>query len=110
MELYKRNKAVKTEFITLQSGNEHKIEWDESDENTIVCLMPGIEEGTVDVTVKAGNGCQAAQRDLVLTLEAGNHYCLKLDSGRYKNLSGENAGYVVLTASKAVSLCVCAIE
>lgn len=53
------------------------------------------------VTIKHGNGIQGVV-DLVLpSLAAGNYTFLSIDSGRFKNVSGEDKGKVIITGSAA---------
>lgn len=58
-----------------------------------------------NLTIKAGDSLQAVS-DEVIAIEAGKYVAFSVDSGRFKNLKGENAGCVVITPDVACSLAV----
>ena len=69
------------------------------DDKTLVLVQNSASsEGTV--TVKAGNGIQGVN-DLTVTVPASSTTALVLDSGRYKNVSGNDRGKVVVLGSAA---------
>lgn len=52
------------------------------------------------VTLKAGDGFQAGE-DLVHSVPASSYSIISIDSGRYKKLSGENKGKVIILGASA---------
>lgn len=81
-------------------------------EKTVKIVTPDHEEGfgillknggasSVVVTVKAGNSILSVG-DLSFTIEANSEYILNLkDTGRYKNVYGEDAGRIVIEIPEA---------
>lgn len=81
--------------------------WDERDDRmTILLHNEGSSE--VTVTVKAGDGI-AAVCDLAVPVASKSYVHLHLDSARFKRLSGNDRGKVLLTTSGAVSVAVLSI-
>ncbi len=65
------------------------------DHKTILLLVnDGSSQATA--TIKAGNGIGGAN-DLTVTLAAGKYTILVLDSSRFKNVSGNDRGKVIVT-------------
>lgn len=58
-----------------------------------------------NLTIKAGDSLQAVN-DEVIAIEAGKYVAFTVDSGRFKNLTGDYAGKVVITPSAACNLMV----
>lgn len=52
------------------------------------------------VTIKAGNGLQGTT-DLSTAVAAGSYTCIALESGYFKNVSGDDKGKVILTGASA---------
>lgn len=54
--------------------------------------------GNKTITIKAGNGLQGTN-DISLELASGEIAWVALDSGKFKNVYGENKGKVILTGT-----------
>jgi hypothetical protein len=65
-------------------------------------------EASATATIAVGNGIQGVGDDLVVTVPAGEMHGIVLDSGYFKNVSGEYKDYVKVTPS--ASLNVAAVE
>ena len=57
-------------------------------------------EANKTITIKAGNGLQGTN-DISLTLAKDEIAWVALDSGKFKNVYGENKGTVILTGTDA---------
>ena len=55
-------------------------------------------------TLAVGNGIQGAGSDLVVTIAAGKTAYLVVDSGYFKNVSGEYKDYIKVTPSAALTV------
>ena len=69
------------------------------DEKYLIAVQ-NVASAAKTVTVKAGNGFQAGE-DLVCEVPATSTVTLSLDSGRYKQVSGEDKGKVVILGADA---------
>ena len=58
------------------------------------------DTGNKTITIKAGNGLQGTN-DISVTLAKGAIAWVALDSGKFKNVYGENKGKVILTGTDA---------
>lgn len=92
-----------TEFVNDQAT---PIELVGSDEENVLVIVAQSES---TIKIKAGDGVQSGLVDLQKTLHEGIHL-IKLDSGRYKQMSGENAGKIVVTCSGSASWCMATIH
>ena len=52
----------------------------------------------VTVTIKAGNGIQG-NKDISATIPASGYKIVQIESGRFKNVSGDNSGKVKIVGS-----------
>lgn len=73
------------------------------DLHTVIHILGGSAAATL--TVKAGNG-YAGVNDLVAQIEASGYHTLVLDSARFMNVTGENRGKIVMTATAACKIAV----
>lgn len=99
MKLNMRNAAVAVTFETLSANTEKGIAWTENDEHMILVVNAS---AATDLTVKAGNGLWGVT-DLKLSVPKGISL-LKLESGRFKNVSGTSKGKVILVSSGTPSV------
>ena len=76
------------------ANTETKIEFTDRDDKMVLVIEA--EEAT-SLTVKAGNGIQGVN-DLVLTVPEGVSL-LKLESGRFKFVSGENKDHILVKSA-----------
>lgn len=54
----------------------------------------------ITTTIKGGNGLQGGN-DITVSLANGKYSFVALDSGRFKNVSGDDKGKVVITSGNA---------
>ncbi len=93
MKLTMRNDIATPELTALTANTDKAIEWSENDEKMI--LVVNATQATT-LTVKAGNGIQGVC-DLTLTVPVGVSL-VKLESGRFKFVTGENKGKIVVVS------------
>ena len=106
MNITMRNEIVKAELTALTANTAKAIEWKEND-NKMILVVQNSGSAATTLTVKAGNGIQGVA-DLTLTVPVGVNL-VKLESGRFKNVSGENKGKIVVVSPGTPSVGVVAI-
>ena len=106
IEVTMRNHVATPALSALAASTPTAIEWPESDEKMILVINNAGDAATT-LTVKAGNGIQGVN-DSVLAIPKGVSL-VKLESGRFKNVSGENKGKIVVVAAAALSVGTCAL-
>ena len=94
MAVTMRNEIATVELEALTASTDKAIEWKEGDDKMILVIVA--TEATT-LTVKAGNGIQGVA-DKVLTVPVGTSL-VKLESGRFKNVSGTNKGKIVVQSA-----------
>lgn len=104
MTVTMRNELATVELTKLSAGTETAIAWPENDHK--MTLVVNAENDTT-LTVLAGNGIQGAA-DLELSVPEGISL-IKLESGRFKNVSGDNKGKVVIKSIGTPSVGVVAL-
>lgn len=97
------NVPVTYTYAALTSSDTAVIPCDFKDEHTQIHIKAG--SAAVTVTVKAGNA-YAAVNDEVFEVTADAYAAFTIDSSRFKNVSGENVGNMLLTANAACSIAV----
>ena len=93
MELKMRNELATVELEALTADTEKAVEFTERDDKIVLVV---VATAATTLTVKAGNSIQGVA-DLNLTVPVGTSL-LKLESGRFKNVSGENKGKIVVVS------------
>lgn len=88
-----------SEPVEVQAGTEFRIPI--TGKSIKVVFLGGSAESTI--TVKQGNGIQGV-RDLAGKVPTGDLVGIKLDTGYFEAVKGENAGYIVAEASTSVTL------
>ena len=104
MDVTMRNTIATPTLEALTESTPKAIAWNENDDKMILVIKA---EGATDLTVKAGNGIQGVN-DLKLTVPEGVSL-VKLESGRFKNVSGENKGKIVVLSTGTPSVGVAAL-
>ena len=104
MALTMRNTIAAVTLEALTANTAKAITWNEKDEHTVLVINAAAQ---TDLTVKAGNGIQGVT-DLVLTVPKGVSL-VKLESGRFKNVSGTNKGKVIVVSTGTPSIGVVAL-
>ena len=94
MDVTMRNELATPTLKELAADTETKIEFTDRDDKMVLVIEA--EEAT-SLTVKAGNGIQGVN-DLVLTVPEGVSL-LKLESGRFKFVSGENKDHILVKSA-----------
>jgi hypothetical protein len=102
-----RNTIHKVAFEALTSSSPKAIPFNERDDKSVI-IVNNTTSSSVTVTVKAGNGIQGVS-DLVLTAESGISV-FKIESGRFKNVSGDYKGKIVLTSSGTPGVAIVALD
>ena len=104
MALTMRNTIAAVTLEALTASTAKAIDWSEKDEHTVLVINASAQ---TNLTVKAGNGIQGVT-DLVLTVPQGVSL-VKLESGRFKNVSGANKGKVIVVSTGTPSVGVVAL-
>ena len=104
MAVTMRKEIETVEIEALTASTDKSIEWKEGDDKMILVIVA--TEATT-LTVKAGNGIQGVS-DKVLTVPVGTSL-VKLESGRFKNVSGANKGKIVVQSPKTPKVGVAAL-
>lgn len=104
MALTMRNTIAAVTLEALTASTAKAIDWSEKDEHTVLVINASAQ---TDLTVKAGNGIQGVT-DLVLTVPQGVSL-VKLESGRFKNVSGANKGKIIVVSTGTPSVGVVAL-
>ena len=104
MAVTMRNEIATVELEALTASTDKAIEWKDGDDKMILVIVA--TEATT-LTVKAGNGIQGVA-DKVLTVPVGTSL-VKLESGRFKNVSGTNKGKIVVQSPKTPKVGVVAL-
>ncbi len=107
MSLVMRNNLKTIEFEALTANTAKAITWDNSDEHSIV-VVTNTGLSATDLTVKAGNGIQGVN-DVTYTVPANSTNIIKLESGRFKNVSGDNKGKIVVISTGTPSVGIAAL-
>lgn len=69
-----------------------------SDGKILLLLTNDHASASKDATIKAGNSLQGTE-DLVVSVPAGKTYGVVVESGKYKNVTGDNKGNVIITGA-----------
>lgn len=93
MKLTMRNDIATPELEALTASTPKAIVWDENDDKTVLVINA---TSATKLTVKAGNGIQGVC-DLELDVPVGVSL-VKLESGRFKFVTGENKGKIVVVS------------
>ena len=104
MDMTMRNELASLELATLAENTRTEIEFNERDDKMVLVIRA--EEET-DLTVYAGNGLQGVN-DLTLTVPVGISL-LKLESGRFKFVSGEHKDKIVVSSTGTPSVGIAAL-
>lgn len=71
-----------------------------------VILVNNTSSSAVTVTVKKGNGIQGVKDLDSFSVAASGIAAIRLDDGRYKNVSGTDKDYIIVTPSAATPMAV----
>lgn len=85
-----------TDFVAVDSDKIAYFEASGRDEQFVVGAYNNNASNKKTVTIKAGNGLQSEFGDLTFSISAGGIAWVVLSSGRFKNVTGENKGNIVI--------------
>lgn len=85
-----------TDFVAVDSDKIAYFEASGRDEQFVVGAYNNNESTKKTVTIKAGNGLQSEFGDLTFSITAKKIAWVVLSSGRFKNVTGENKGNIVI--------------
>lgn len=80
---------------------EHK----ERDDKYVIIAQNTDSSASSNLTIKKGNGIQGVA-DNVIAIAAGKTVAINLESGCYKNVSGDNKGRVIMTGAATIKVAV----
>lgn len=85
-----------TDFVAVDSDKLAYFEASGRDEQFVVGVYNSNQSNAKTVTIKAGNGLQSEFGDLTFSISAGSIAWVVLSSGRFKNVTGDNKGNIVI--------------
>lgn len=86
-----------TDFVAVDSNDKRAyFEASGRDEQFVVGVYNNNSNDAKTVTIKAGNGLQSEFGDLTFSVSAQKIAWVVLSSGRFKNVTGENKGKIVI--------------
>lgn len=85
-----------TDFVAVDSDKIAYFEASGRDEQFVVGVYNSNQSNAKTVTIKAGNGLQSEFGDLTFSVSAQKIAWVVLSSGRFKNVTGENKGNIVI--------------
>lgn len=85
-----------TDFVAVDSDRIAYYEASGSDEQFVVGAYNNHASTEKTVTIKAGNGLQSEFGDLTFSISAKGIAWVVLSSGRFKNVTGDNKGKIVI--------------
>ena len=106
MTITMRNDIATPTLEALTANTAKVLEWSENDAKMLLVINNATSAAST-LTVKAGNGIQGVC-DMTLAVPKGVSL-VKLESGRFKNVSGENKGKIVVVSPAALSVGVAAL-
>lgn len=104
MKLALRNEIATVEFTALTASTPKALEFSERDDKVVLVITA---TAATTLTIKAGNGIQGVA-DHTLTVPIGTSL-VKLESGRFKNVTGENKGKIVVVSPSTPSVGIVAL-
>jgi hypothetical protein len=101
-----RNKfSEEITYVAIDATDGLEFVMDESDEKYVVLIQNTDSSNDETVTIKKGNGIQGVA-DYTAKVGKGETVAISLDSGAYKNVSGDDKGKVVITGTADVEVAV----
>lgn len=76
-----------------------KVPATNGDWKRVVLVQNTDTSAAITVTVKKGNGIQGVKDLDAFSVAAGKTVAIRLDDGRYKNVSGEDKDYILIVPS-----------
>ena len=104
MKVTMRNEIATPTLTTLTASTETPIEFNERDDKMVLVINAS---AATTLTVKAGNHIQGVA-DMTVDVPKGISL-MKLDSGRFKNVSGANKDKIVVVSPGTPSIGIAAL-
>lgn len=104
MDVIMRNELATPALTALVANTDTEVEFNERDDMAVLVINAA---AATDLTVKAGNGLQGVN-PLTLTVPKGVSL-LKLESGRFKFVSGAHKGKIVVSSTGTPSVGIVAL-
>lgn len=101
----KPNIAAVADWTELAASDNVIVAGDFKDEFTQFHFKNAGSSGA-NVTFKAGNGYMGVN-DLIIAVAVGKEVFVTIDTSRFKNIEGVDAGKIILSVDAAVSIKVC---
>ncbi len=99
----KRNEIVNVTLASASAGVEKALEWNGNDDHMIL-VINNTGSAATTIVIKAGDSIQGVN-DLTLNVATGISL-VKLESGRFKNVTGTNKGKIVVRPTAALNVAV----
>ena len=96
--------AATTSMVTALTAEGGSIDWNFGDQKAIL-LVQNTGSAPVSVTVKAGGGIQGTA-DLTFSVTNAQYTFLGLESGRFKQVAGDDKGKIIITGSADIKVAV----
>jgi len=94
-----RHALTEWEWTSLTANTAATLDYEGVDENCVLLVTATADD---TLTVSKGNHIQGVA-DLALSITANKLYAIALPSMEFKNVSGTNKGFVVVTAGKSTT-------
>lgn len=85
--------------FTAGTADGFKVPATNGDWKRVVLVQNTDTSAAITVTVKKGNGIQGVKDLDAFSIPAGKTAAIRLDDGRYKNVSGEDKDYILIVPS-----------
>lgn len=85
--------------FTAGTADGFKVPAVNGDWKRVVLVQNTDTSAAITVTVKKGNGIQGVKDLDAFSIPAGKTAAIRLDDGRYKNVSGEDKDYILIVPS-----------
>lgn len=94
--------------VAVDAENGALVDYSNKSDGRILVVIENVGGGANTATIKSGNGLQGTE-DLEISLEASEKKCIVVESGKFVNVYGDNAGKLVIMGADA-NIKVSAIE
>ena len=95
--------ALEATFTSITAGATVGLDAGDSDDKIAIIVAPSAK---TTFTIAVGDGVQGTGDDLALELASGKTYVINIESGRFKQCSGDYKGCFEVTSTGA---CTCAV-
>jgi hypothetical protein len=89
--------TVATDYVAVDANDGAEFVMDARDEKYVIGVVNKIStSGNVTAIIKAGDGLQSAFGDTKIVIAKDEIAWVVIDSGRFKNITGDNKGKVII--------------